>query len=340
MKLLTFRQAISDSEKFKKRHLLLGNGFSISCRPNIFLYKNLFEQANFTKLSKSARGAFKALNTFDFERVIKALRDVTALLTVYKGVPGKVVSAMQSDAEGIRELLVETIAASHPTWPGEISEEEYKACREFLSNFATIYSLNYDLLLYWAQMHTENGNSPNSDDGFRKDEYVFEKSYVKWEPSQSHGQNTWFLHGALHVFDSGTEVQKYTWINTGVRLIEQIRDALKRDYYPLFVAEGTSSEKYERIRHCDYLSKAYRSFSSIQGALFIFGHSLAANDNHYLKCIEKGKISKIYIGLYGDPSSLDNKQIIRRARRIKAAREKPELDVSFYDSSSAKIWGK
>jgi hypothetical protein len=86
----------------------------------------------------------------------------------------------------------------------------------------------------------------------------------------------WFLHGALHVFDSGTEIQKYTWKNTGVRLIDQIRDALSRDYFPLFVSEGTSDEKYEKIRHNDYLAKGYRSFSQITGDLFIYGHSLAA----------------------------------------------------------------
>lgn len=126
----------------------------------------------------------------------------------------------------------------------------------------------------------------------------------------------WFLHGALHVFDSGVEIQKYTWKNTGVRLIDQIRDALNRGLFPLFVSEGTSDEKYERIRHNDYLAKAYRSFSEIQGALFIFGHSLAENDAHYLRRIERGKISQAYVGLYGDADTDANKQIIRRAQEL------------------------
>ena len=264
----------------------------------------------------------------NFERVIKALRDTKRILEVYGGVPSSLIETLQSDADGLRELLVQTIASSHPAWPGEITDEEYAACREFLGHFNTIYTFNYDLLLYWAQMHTPEGVAPSSDDGFRKSEDDYDAGYVVWEPSQSHEQNIYFLHGALHVFDTGTEIQKYTWINTGVRLIDQIRHALSKDYYPLFVLEGTSAEKLERIRHNDYLAKAYRSFSEIQGALFIYGHSLAENDEHYLKRIERGKLSQLYIGLYGDPNSDANKRIVLRANRMSNSRRAKALLVS------------
>ena len=40
--IITFADAIADSERFKKRHLILGNGFSIGCRANIFNYASLF----------------------------------------------------------------------------------------------------------------------------------------------------------------------------------------------------------------------------------------------------------------------------------------------------------
>lgn len=265
MEILTFDKAVSDSQQFRKRHLLLGNGFSIACRPEIFIYGKLYEQADFSKLSPTAKLAFGALGTQDFERVIKALRDTKAILEAYGGLSPAILDSLERDADGLRELLVETIAHSHPAWPGEIAEHEYAACRVFVGHFNTIYTFNYDLLLYWAQMHTEEGAAPSSDDGFRTAEGDYGSGYVIWEPSQSHEQNTWFLHGALHVFDTGTEVQKYTWVNTGVRLIDQIRDALSKGFFPLFVSEGTSAEKLERIRHSDYLSKAYRSFSEIQG---------------------------------------------------------------------------
>lgn len=339
MALLTFQEAIEDSKNATKRHLLLGNGFSIACRPNIFTYGKLIEQADFSKVSETAIRAFDALGTQDFERVIKALRDSAKVIAAYGGSTA-LTAAMLEDANGLRELLVQTIAASHPAMPGDLTEAEYAACRAFLDHFDNVYTLNYDLLLYWVQMHTAEGEDPTSDDGFRSPEDDYESPYVVWEPGQSHDQNTWFLHGALHVFDSGVEIQKYTWKNTGVRLIDQVREALSHDFFPLFVSEGTSAEKYEHIRHNDYLAKGFRSFSSIGGALFIFGHSLAENDDHYLRCIQRGKVSKLYVGLYGDPDSDQNRFIARRANELSNRRRRGRLEVSYFDASSAKVWGR
>ncbi|MCG8671531.1 MAG: DUF4917 family protein [Pseudomonadales bacterium] len=338
--MLTFTQAIDQSQKYTKRHALLGNGFSISCRPDIFVYGKLFERADFSDLSPSAKLAFEALDTQDFEKVIKVLRDASAVLTAYKGSPTTLIQQLQKDADGLREVLVQAIASSHPEWPGEIDDAEYKSCRKFLSNFDSVYTLNYDLLLYWAVMHDDDNETKiKSDDGFRTSENDFDSEYVVWEAGTSRGQNIWYLHGALHVFDAGAEIQKYTWINTGQRLIEQIRDALERSYFPLFVAEGTSMEKLDRIMHSEYLAKGKRSFSSIGGALFIHGHSLAANDEHFLKAIEKGKTRHLYVGLFGDENSSANKAIKARAQLIASNRAKSKpLDVSFYDSESAHVW--
>lgn len=338
MLLSTFQQAIEEANLYKKRHLLLGNGFSIACRPQIFTYGQLYEQADFSKISATAKLAFSALGTRDFERVIKVLRDAAQVNRAY-GSSSSFVNLLQEDANGLRELLVQTIANSHPSWPADIKEEEYFACNQFLNYFDTIYTLNYDLLLYWTKMHTGEGERSNADDGFRTSADDPTAGYVVWEPGQSRSQNVWFLHGALHIFDSGTEVQKYTWSKTGVRLIDQIRDALNRDFFPIFVSEGTSKEKYERIRHCDYLAKAYRSFESIQGALFIYGHSLAENDEHYLRCIRKGKIEHLYVGLYGDTDSDLNKFICRRANQLATGRKgKTVLNLTFYDAASANVW--
>lgn len=338
MPMMTFAEALEDAKRYNKRHLLLGNGFSIACRPNIFLYGKLYENADFSKLSPTAKYAFEALATQDFERVIKALRDAQKILSAY-GAPSSFTATLKKDADALRELLVQTIAASHPAWPGEITDQEYKNCRDFISNFNNIYTFNYDLLLYWVQMHTEEGEDPTSDDGFRKQEDNYDAGYVVWEPSQSHEQNMYFLHGALHVFDAGTEVQKYTWVNTGVRLVDQIRDALSKDFFPLFVSEGTSNEKLERIRHSDYLAKAYRSFSEITGALFIYGHSLAENDEHYLKRIEKGRVSCVYVGIYGDPNSDENKKIISRAKKLISGRAPSRpLQVQLFDAATAYVW--
>jgi hypothetical protein len=51
-KILTFLEALKNSETAKHRHVLLGNGFSIACRPDIFVYGKLFERANFADIPR------------------------------------------------------------------------------------------------------------------------------------------------------------------------------------------------------------------------------------------------------------------------------------------------
>ena len=335
--MLTYQEALADSQRYNKRHLLLGNGFSIACRPSIFVYGRLLERANFASFSGQAQKAFELLGTQDFEHVIKVLADSSKVLEAYEA-PSALREQLANDANQLKEILVQTIASSHPARPGDISDEEYSHCRQFLTGFDSTYTLNYDLLLYWAIMNKDQQDL-SSDDGFRKPQDDLGSSYVIWEANQSHDQNIWYLHGALHVFDSGTEVQKYTWKNTGVALIDQIRDALRRGLFPLFVAEGTSDEKLERIRHSDYLAKAQRSFQGIQGSLFILGHSLAQNDEHILREIERGKLSHVYIGVHGDPDSATNKKLIARGQRLVLNRKgKQALQCSFFKSDTAAVW--
>ena len=208
------------------------------------------------------------------------------------------------------------------------------------------FTLNYDLMLYWAVMQKELLPEVKPNDGFFTPDYG-EAEYVTWEIENTYKQNIYYLHGALHLFDAGSELQKYTWINTGIKLTEQINSALIEEKYPMFVAEGTSDEKLNRIKHHAYLAKAYESFSKIAGALFIYGHSLSENDEHFLKLIEKGKVKQLYVGIYGDQNSVVNKKIIARAKKMREYRinlairkpRTPDLDIYFYESVSAKPWG-
>jgi len=55
MEILTFEQALDNSANQRHRHLLLGNGFSIACRPDIFVYGRLLEKANFDSVPKRLR---------------------------------------------------------------------------------------------------------------------------------------------------------------------------------------------------------------------------------------------------------------------------------------------
>ena len=352
--LLTFDEAIGHSAQFKKRHLLLGNGFSIACRPKIFTYGSLFEQADFSTAPRLPE-VFDAVGTTDFEHIIKMLEDASRVVPVYSKEATEAAAQMAADAEALKDILIQTVANNHPNIPNEINDEQFWACRRFLAHFlgdenkdGKVYTLNYDLLLYWTLMHEDMGfDDPISlaaNDGFGRDEDT-EPEYVNWMgESGAHGQRVHYLHGALHLFDAGAELQKYTWVNTGKPLLEQAREAMGARKFPLFVAEGKSNQKLAKIKHSAYLHHSYKSFSSQMGqrndALFIFGHSLAENDQHILKKIARGKIGQIYVGLYGDPNSDGNKAIRSAANALGAHRdERVPLSVAFFDAGSAQVWG-
>lgn len=352
--ILTFDDAIAHSARFKKRHLLLGNGFSIACHPQIFTYGSLFEQADFSSAPRLP-AVFNAVGTTDFEHVIKMLEDASRVVPVYSREAVEVAKQMAVDAESLKDILIQTVANNHPNIPNEIADEQFWACRKFLSHFlgdankgGKVYTLNYDLLLYWTLMHEDMGfeNPINlaRDDGFGRDEDT-EPEYVNWMgESGANTQRVHYLHGALHLFDAGAELQKYTWVNTGKPLLEQAREAMGENKFPLFVAEGKSNQKLDKIRHSAYLHHSYKSFSSQMAqrsdALFIFGHSLADNDKHVLKKISRGKIAQVYVGLYGDPESQGNKQILTAATALANSRdEQVALDVAFFDAASARVWG-
>ncbi len=324
-----------------RKHILLGNGFSIALKPDIFSYGSLYGKADFSTVPHAAE-VFEALETQDFEAVIRLLVDMVKVLKCYKASSPELVAQIEVDAATIKTILAEAIARNHPDRPYDITNAQYAACRAFLFNFGHIYTLNYDVLLYWALMHDEVDELRiRCDDGFRHPEGNEDAPYVSWQDSNS--PTVHFLHGALHIFDAGHEITKYTWSKTDIPIVEQVRSALDEEKYPLFVAEGHSHDKLDKIMHSAYLHKALRSFSSISGSLFIFGHSFDDNDDHVLKKIPEGKVTDLFVGLYGDPNSDNNKRIIAKAFSFVDFRaetgRRNKLKIHFFDVGTAKVWG-
>ncbi|MBY5703218.1 DUF4917 family protein [Rhizobium leguminosarum] len=358
VKLLDFGQALKKADGYGKRHLLLGNGFSIACKPDIFAYGSLFEEAKKT-MSKELAAIFAAMGTQDFEEVIRALQHAAAIVSVYRPKFVATKRLLLGDAEKLKIDLIQAVAGRHPARPNDISDERYTACRTFLSNFlgkdsnGKIYTMNYDLLLYWALMHEEEDLweriALTHDDGFRKDHSDYDAPYVEWQgEGAAHGQNIHYLHGALHLFDAGHQLQKYTWVNTGKALVDQANEALKKDLFPVFVAEGNSNSKLTKIQHSAYLHHNFKSFAGVcqtnsknGTALFVYGHSFATNDAHVLNMIGYGKITHLFVSLYGDPSNKANQTIRHNVDQIVGLRSQayPALKIDYFDAASAKVWG-
>lgn len=346
MDILSFEESLANAGN--KRHLMLGNGFSVAIRPDIFRYGSLFEKADFSNFPE-VKQTFHAIGSEDFEEAVQALERAALVLGAFTDDAQPISERMRECAAKIKDVLVQTIAGQHPERPGDITDQQYEACINFLRHFLNsasagrIYTLNYDILLYWTLEHGRTKQMISFDDGFRTDPDNADARYVVWDDS-AHGQNVYYLHGALHLFDGGHELQKYTWNRTDIALIDQARAAIAKNLFPLFVAEGSSQKKLNKIVHHGYLNKGLRSLSSIQHPLFLYGVSLSQNDAHLINIIVKNtSIKKLFVSLFGSPESPGNKQTIKAALAASARRDSRSprypLEVHFYDSETAKVWG-
>lgn len=358
--LITFDKAIEVASQYSTKHLLLGNGFSIACDPSIFTYDSLFNEADFSN-NIEIKKVFDNLRTTDFELVIDALQKSSLVLPAYITDEDGLCEKLNSDAYKIKELLINTIASRHPANPSEISEETYDHCRLFLSHFikkenkGRIYTLNYDLLLYWTLMHElddKNSNNKFSDgfgrDSWKEDGEIQYSDELTWQGKSSY-QNIHYIHGGLHLYDKGDDIQKFSWIDTGQSLIEQSRTALEDNKFPLFITEGDHEKKMEKIHHSAFLYTSFKSFEDVANAgmagkgntcLFTYGVSFSQNDKHIFNKIAKGKIKHLFVSIYGDMQSEDNQRIFSLAEALKEQRDKYPLKITYYSAESANVWGK
>jgi hypothetical protein len=281
---------------------------------------------------------FESEQTADFELVIRSLRAAARMADFYETSDPKLSARLHADADRLKDILANTLAKKHPNNVGEIEDAEYESARQFLAHFERFYTLNYDLLLYWAMLQ-ELEPSFKHDDGFRADPDQPTADWVAWNSYNQYGQNVFFLHGGLHLYDEGATLRKLTFSRTGIALVDQIREQLDTGAFPLIVTEGTAAEKLSGVLAHAYLGKCLRSLSSCDGSLFIHGHSLAENDDHVLRAVVEAKFKAIFVSLHGDPDDEENRAIRQRAEAVTLSRPaKKPLEAYFYTADSASVW--
>lgn len=323
--MLTFDEAFNQAAG-GSRSILLGNGFSQALNAEIFNYQNIFEKADFGVNSQAIRGVFNKFETFDFETVMNSMLSAAATLEVYDG-DAELIRKIRADSESMKEALISAIANTHPELPQEISTTQYQAVRIFLSKFSGIFTLNYDLLMYWAR-NQENipPVSFDTDDGFRARQVWL---------GYGTNQEVFFLHGGLHIFDTRTSIKKHAHSTNGQSIIEQVRENLRENRFPLFVSEPTSNKKLDKISHNPYLNYCYQALNRYSGSLFIYGHSMDISDKHIFDRIQKSQFSNVYVSIYGNPDSPENQRSRANAR---AFLQTPNLHVHFFDAASTPVW--
>ena len=145
-KSLEFEDAISETNGYQ-RNILLGNGFSIAC-DDCFSYDSLFQ---FSELPPEIKNIFQELDTKDFELVMNKFREVTDYC-YYNLHSEAIADLLWNYQRVVRNDLIQCISHIHPKL-SKIVESRKKITLKFLSNFNYIFTLNYDLLLYWLLMY-------------------------------------------------------------------------------------------------------------------------------------------------------------------------------------------
>lgn len=345
---MTYEQVITSlRKKNRKKHLLLGNGFSMSYDSGIFSYNALskfLENLENDTLQK----LFGIIKTSNFELLMEQLENVAKIAEVFGAEKG-VVDKIHQATTTLKESLIEAIKELHPEHVFSISEEKSQACADFLNEYLSqegnIFTTNYDLLLYWVLMRNQ---LDRIGDGFGRetdetDEFIALEdrmwSELRWGKNKD-TQSIFYVHGALHIFDAGIDIVKEEYSNEHV-LLENVKARMARKEYPIFVTAGNGEEKLSHIRHNRYLSFCYDTLSNLEGSLICFGFGFGPYDEHIIAAINKaakkkkdgdGKwhmLNSIYIGVYSDSD----------LKHLKSIESKFKCYVRYFDAKTVKVWG-
>lgn len=294
---------IKDVLNLQDAHLIVGNGFSAAADPR-FEYGTLLGVAETEGYLSSlpATEVFRQLDTVNFEHAIKALVDMKSMLFDFWfdgwGEPDthrELAARIVQTTKEIRTALHRTLVAVHPEYAA--LEQRFGHVAEFLSRFKSIYTLNYDLLLYWAILNGRTPDGPLSarfQDGFGR--VGGDLCFDAGRPC-----HVWYLHGALHlVQDINGRVKKLS-SSKEASVLAQIKSRLVGDCDPLVVTEGTSKEKVLTISTSPYLTAATAALRQAKGSLVVFGSSISKEDHHIWQCIDAPeRIREIYVGVRGE----------------------------------------
>ncbi len=324
--LVSFEDALKATGK-GARSVLLGNGFSIAQAGGQFAYATLLEKSGLADDSP-IRNVFNVLKTYDFEKVMKALQDAAQIELAYKDHDRS--KKFGQDAGAVREALIHAVREVHPGVQFDIPKVQRDACAVFLKSFDSVFTLNYDLLLYWVILNA-GGSAFRFYDGFGLGEEV---ASFRTFTMGAHC-NTYYLHGALHLFVND-ELETQKRVVTASTIIDDIATTIRqREQLPLFVAEGAAAQKIARIRSVPYLTYCFDALTSITGSLFIFGHGASDNDVHIYDAICRSKIKKAFIFVYDPATNLTS----TRERMARYVERRNDIEWSYLDSKSAKVWG-
>jgi len=303
-------------------NLLLGNGFSTNIWKE-YSYKSLYKYStdNSIKplLTESIQNIFTNLQDINFEEVLKAL----AYTILVKSSLGEETERYLQLYETVQENLFNTVYAVHV----EYSKLNKSALAQEIKPFKNVFTTCYDLILYWSSYGVLN---PNTIADF------FWNGNNAFDPTDTDTNKAcfYYLHGALHLKqDLNGTVSKLRYTSDKLPASNDFRYQGEATQLPLYIAEGNSEYKLEKIKSNNYLNFCYRRFSSISGSLLVVGHSLSKEfDNHLIEAIKHNtKLNAVGVSIYSELKKSEKEQLVKD---LEAKLNRNGLELFFFESNS------
>jgi hypothetical protein len=320
--------------KFKD-NILLGNGASIAIHDRLS-YRSLYERVcDNQRLNRELLDIFTRFETSNFEFILKLLLEASQINEILN-IPEDKTRRYYYE---LRDALINTVWEIHPTY--ENVESLLPPIADFLSNFKTVMSLNYDLMVYWAMLF---GNEQWGCNWF-KDCYIhgeFERDFEYLsKPQDGVGGATlvFYPHGNLFLATDIYNNEVKLCRTDDDRLLETVLAKWKeKDYVPLFVSEGSSTEKFHAVTRSEYLNVVYDSvLSKISGTLLIYGWSMSMQDEHIFKALDHRGITDIAVSVYTTNSDWEA-NCFRIQERFRNTHKLKDTNLYFFDSNSEGCW--
>lgn len=275
---------------------------------------------------------FESFATNDFELVLRRLWEATLVNKALGIEPGRVEEAYQQ----VRQALIATVRQVHISY--EDAKQHFEPMFQFMKNFDTVLSLNYDLLVYWAMMASQSQLGGWFKDCFQAGGLFREDWETLREPFRANGSTLVFYpHGSLITArrNDYTEGKLSLRGGSNENLLERILALWEvGNAVPLFVSEGTSDQKRKSIASSTYLSRVFREVLPSSGeSLVIYGWAAANQDEHILTQLRRlgTGLRRAAVSVYGcNQTSAQKMEDVLKAAGVE--------EVVFFDAESPGCW--
>ena len=311
--------------------ILLGNGASISVSQN-FLYGSLLQHATARNLlPDDAQRLFEFFQTNDFGLVLRIVWQASNVNRSLQ-IPDERTHAA---CLGLRDCLIQSVRDIHPEH-GAVSAH-LPSIYQFLKQFRTVISLNYDLVVYWAMTY---GLGVDDQHAF-KDCFVggggFDDDWQRFrQPIRGDCSTSlvFYAHGSLVLCRDLVEQERKIHNIQGGLLKAVLQRWQNGEVVPLFVSEGSWQQKVSSIQNSYYLSTIYReALKSQRDTLVVYGWGFAEQDIHLLRRMRDTGINRVAVSVFRGDQAYYNRVLQTLHNELGV-----HVKVEFFDNESPGCW--